>query len=88
MKRLPTFVIALVLLAPVVHATAAPKAQNDWGTTHKIIFVGLTPKDQPNFWTENLVDTATATSDGEMLSFAKESVKMPSPFGSKIPAAK
>ena len=75
MKRLPTFVIALVLLAPVVHATAAPTAQNDWGTTHKIIFVGLTPKDQPNFWTENLVDTATATSDGEMLSFAKESVK-------------
>jgi len=74
MKRILVAIISLVLLAPIVPATAAPKAQNEWTTTHKIIFVGLTPKDQPNFWTENLVDTTTATSDGEMLSFAKESV--------------
>ena len=74
MKRLSIAVIALALLAPVVPATAAPKAQNEWTTTHKIVYVGLTPKDQPNFWTENQVDTSTATSDGEMLSFAKKSV--------------
>ena len=75
MKRFSIVVIALVLLAPIVPANAAPKAQNEWATTHKIVYVGLTPKDQPNFWTENLVDTTTATSEGEMLSFAKESVK-------------
>ena len=75
MKRLSITVIALALLAPIVPATAAPKAQNEWATTHKIVYVGLTPKDQPNFWTENQVDTTTATSDGEMLSFAKETVK-------------
>jgi hypothetical protein len=74
MKKFSIFVIALPLLASIVPATAAPKAQNEWATTHKIIFVGLTPKDQPNFWTENPVDTATATIDGEMLRFAKESV--------------
>ena len=75
MKRISIVVIALALLAPIVPATAAPKAQNEWATTHKIVYVGLTPKDQPNFWTENQVDTTTATSDGEMLSFAKETVK-------------
>jgi hypothetical protein len=75
MKRLSIAVIALALLAPIVPATAAPKAQNEWATTHKIVYVGLTPKDQPNFWTENQVDTTTATSDGEMLSYAKETVR-------------
>ena len=75
MKRFSIAVIAIALLAPIVPATAAPKAQNEWTTTHKIVYVGLTPKDQPNFWTENQVDTMTATSDGEMLSFAKETVK-------------
>jgi hypothetical protein len=74
-KRLSIAVIALALLAPIVPATAAPKAQNEWTTTHKIVYVGLTPKDQPNFWTENQLDTTTATSDGEMLSFAKGTVK-------------
>jgi hypothetical protein len=75
MKRLSIVAIALALLAPIVPATAAPKAQNEWATTHKIVYVALTPKDQPNFWTENQLDTTTATSDGEMLSFAKETVK-------------
>jgi len=74
MKRIFVAIVSLALLAPLVPATAATKAQNTWATTHKIVFVGLTPKDQPNFWTENLVDTTTAISDGEMLSFAKESV--------------
>ena len=75
MKRLSIAVIALALLAPIVPATAAPKAQNQWATAHKIVYVALTPEDRPDFWTENQVDTMTATSDGEMLSFAKETVK-------------
>ena len=75
MKRLSIAVIALALLAPIMPATAAPKAQNQWATTHKIVYVALTPEDRPDFWTENQVDTMTATSDGEMLSFAKETVK-------------
>jgi hypothetical protein len=74
MKRILVAVLVATLLAPVVPAVAATKAQNTWATTHKIVYVGLTPKDQPNFWTENLVDTTTATSDGEMLSYAKETV--------------
>ena len=75
MKRILVAVLVATLLAPVVPAVAANKTQNSWTTTHKIVYVGLTPKDQPNFWTENQVDTATATSDGEMLSFAKDTVK-------------
>jgi len=75
MKRILVAVLVATLLAPVVPAVAANKTQNSWTTTHKIVYVGLTPKDQPNFWTENQVDTTTATSDGEMLSFAKETVK-------------
>jgi hypothetical protein len=74
MKRILVAVLIATLLAPVVPAVAANKTQNSWTTTHKIVYVGLTPKDQPNFWTENLVDTTTATSDGEMLSYAKETV--------------
>ena len=74
MKRILIVAISIALLAPLAPATGAPKAQNEWATTHKIVYVGLTPKDQPNFWTENQVDTATATSDGELLSFAKETV--------------
>jgi hypothetical protein len=75
MKRILIAAVSLALLAPLAPAIGAPKAQNEWATTHKIVYVGLTPKDQPNFWTENQVDTTTATSDGEMLSFAKETVK-------------
>ena len=75
MKTILITAISLALLAPLAPAIGAPKAQNEWATTHKIVYVGLTPKDQPNFWTENQVDTTTATADGEMMSFAKESVK-------------
>ena len=75
MKRILIAAISLALLAPLAPATGAPKAQNEWATTHKIVYVGLTPKDQPNFWTENQVDTTTATADGEMMSFAKDAVK-------------
>ena len=75
MKRILIAAISLALLAPLAPAIGAPKAQNEWATTHKIVYVGLTPKDQPNFWTENQVDTTTATADGEMMSFAKETVK-------------
>ena len=75
MKRILISLIALALLLPLAPATAAKKAQNQWATTHKIVYVALTPEDRPDFWTENQVDTMTATSDGEMLSFAKETVK-------------
>ncbi|MSZ48464.1 MAG: hypothetical protein F2602_03360 [Actinobacteria bacterium] len=74
MKRIFAAVLGLALLTSIVPATAASKAQNEWATTHKIVYVGLTPKDQPNFWTENETDTTTATSDGAMLAFAKETV--------------
>jgi len=75
MKRILVALLTAALLAPLAPAVAATKAQNTWATTHKIVYVAMTPKDQPNFWTENQVDTTTATSDGEMLSYAKETVR-------------
>jgi hypothetical protein len=75
MKRVFVATISLGLFVSLTPVATAAKAQNEWTTTHKIVYVALTPKDQPNFWTENQVDTSTATSDGEMLSFAKGTVK-------------
>jgi hypothetical protein len=77
MHRLKRFLVGVLTLAFTVSLTpSAPAAtqQNNWTTTQKIIYVGLTPKDQPNFWTENLSESATAASEGEMLTYAKGTV--------------
>jgi len=73
-KRILVAVLTFVLLATFVPAATAAKLQNNWSTTQKIVYVGLTPKDQPNFWTEEQLDTTTETSQASMLSYAKGTV--------------
>ena len=74
MKRNLVALVIAVLIASFVPVATAAKLQNNWSTTQKIVYVGLTPKDQPNFWTEYGGDTTTATNEGEMLSYAKSTV--------------
>ena len=74
MERNLVALVTVVLIASFVPAATAAKLQNNWSTTQKIVYVGLTPKDQPNFWTEYGGDTTTATNEGEMLSYAKSTV--------------
>ena len=74
MKRKLVALVTVALIASFVPAATAAQLQNNWTTIQKIIYVGLTPKDKPNFWTEDTVDTATATSDGAMLSYAKGTI--------------
>jgi len=73
-KRNLVALVTVVLIASFVPAATAAQLQNNWSTTQKIVYVGLTPKDQPNFWTESGGETTTATIKGEMLSFAKGTV--------------
>ena len=77
MQRINRILIVIVSVALTVSFMPIARAatlQNNWTTTQKIVYVGLTPKDQPNFWTENLSESATAESEGEMLSYAKSTV--------------
>lgn len=77
MHRLERVLVALVSVALIVSfmpSARAAQAQNGWATTQKIVYVGLTPKDQPDFWTASGGETTTATFEGEMLSFAKSTV--------------
>jgi hypothetical protein len=73
-KRILVAVLTFVLLATFVPAATAAKLQNNWSTTQKIVYVGLTPQDQPDFWTAHEGETTTAVTEGEMLSYAKGSV--------------
>ena len=75
MKRKLVALVIVVLIASFVPAAAAAKQQNNWSTTQKIVYVGLTPKDQPDFWTGSSGETTTATIEGEMLGYAKGTVE-------------
>ena len=57
MKRKLVALVIVVLIASFVPAAAAAKQQNNWSTTQKIVYVGLTPKDQPDFWTGSSGET-------------------------------
>ena len=77
MRRVERALIAIVSLAFIVSlmpAATAAKAQNGWSITQRIIYVGLTPDDQPDFWTQGEGETTTATGEEPMLSFAKNTV--------------
>ena len=78
MYRVKSPLVAIASLALIVSfmpAAMAAKAQNSWSTTQRIVYVGLTPIDQPDFWTANEGETTTATVEGEMLSYAKSTVE-------------
>ena len=74
MKRILVGITTVALTVSLMPSAPAATQQNSWTTTQKIVYVGLTPKDQPNFWTENSSESATAESEGEMLSYAKSTV--------------
>ena len=77
MYRFERILVALVsaaLIVSFVPEARAVQAQNGWATTQKIVYVGLTPKDQSDFWTSSGGETTTATIEGEMLSYAKSTV--------------
>ena len=74
MKRILVGITTVALTVSLMPSAPAATQQNKWTTTQKIVYVGLTPKDQPNFWTENSSESATAESEGEMLSYAKSTV--------------
>jgi hypothetical protein len=74
MKRILVVITTVALSVSFMPSAPAATQQNNWTTTQKIVYVGLTPKDQPNFWTENLSDSATAESEGQRLSYAKSTV--------------
>lgn len=74
MKRILVAIISLALTASFVPVATAANAQNNWSITQKIIYVGLTPKDQPNFWTAEKKGITSETSGQTMLSYAKSTV--------------
>jgi hypothetical protein len=74
MKRNLIALVTVALIASFVPAATAAKQQNNWSTTQKIVYVGLTPKDQPDFWTAYEGETTTAVTEGDMLSYAKSTV--------------
>ncbi len=62
MHRVKSPLVAIVSLALIVSLTPAAmaaKAQNSWSTTQRIVYVGLTPSDQPDYWTANEGETTT-----------------------------
>ena len=66
-----TTVALTVSFMPIAPA-ATPKI--NWSTTHKIIYVGLTPADQSDFWTAYDGETTTGITEGEMTSNARGTV--------------
>ena len=77
MHRIKSKLVALVivaLIASLVPAASAAQLQNNWSTTQKIVYVGLTPKEEPDFWTAYEGETTTAVTEGDMLSYAKDTV--------------
>jgi len=66
-----TTVALTVSFMPIAPA-ATPKI--NWSTTHKIIYVGLTPADQSDFWTAYDGETTTGITEGEMTTNARGTV--------------
>ena len=60
MQRNLAALVIVALIASFVPAATAAKLQNNWSTTQKIVYVGLTPQDQPDFWTAYEGETTTA----------------------------
>jgi len=77
MHRLKRFLVVITSVALTVSfmpiATAATPKIN-WSTTHKIVYVGLTPADQSDFWTAYDGETTTGITEGEMTSNARGTV--------------
>jgi hypothetical protein len=74
MKIILVVITTVALTASFMPSAPAATQQNNLSTTQKIVYVALTPKDQPDFWTAYEGETTTPVTEGKMLSYAKSTV--------------
>ena len=74
MKRILVVITTVALTASYMPAATAATPKINWSTTHKIVYVGLTPADQSDFWTAYDGETTTGITEGEMTSNARGTV--------------
>ena len=74
MKRILVVITTVALTASYMPAAIAATPKINWSTTHKIVYVGLTPADQSDFWTAYDGETTTGITEGEMTSYARGTV--------------
>ena len=74
MKRILVVITTVALTASYMPAAIAATPKINWSTTHKIVYVGLTPADQSDFWTAYDGETTTGITEGEMTSNARGTV--------------
>ena len=74
MKRILVVITTVALTASYMPVATAATPKINWSTTHKIVYVGLTPADQSDFWTAYDGETTTGITEGEMTSNARGTV--------------
>jgi hypothetical protein len=74
MKRILVVITAVALTVSFMPIAPAATPKINWSTTHKIVYVGLTPADQSDFWTAYNGETTTGITEGEMTSIARGTV--------------
>jgi len=74
MKKILVVITAVALTVSFMPIAPAATPKINWSTTHKIIYVGLTPADQSDFWTAYEGETTTGITEGEMTSNARGTV--------------
>ena len=74
MKKILVVITAVALTVSFMPIAPAATPKINWSTTHKIIYVGLTPADQSDFWTAYDGETTTGITEGEMTSNARGTV--------------
>ena len=74
MKKILVVITAVALTVSFMPIATAATPKINWSTTHKIVYVGLTPADQSDFWTAYDGETTTGITEGEMTSNARGTV--------------
>jgi hypothetical protein len=74
MKKILVVITAVALTVSFMPIATAATPKINWSTTHKIVYVGLTPADQSDFWTAYEGETTTGITEGEMTSNARGTV--------------
>ena len=74
MKKILVVITAVALTVSFMPIATAATPKINWSTTHKIVYVGLTPADQSDFWTAYDGETTTGITEGEMTSIARGTV--------------
>jgi len=74
MKKILVVITTVALTASFMPIATAATPKINWSTTHKIVYVGLTPADQSDFWTAYDGESTTGITEGEMTSNARGTV--------------